>query len=64
MVSPGKKKTFDKLFYNFHQDLTASEIFREILSQHSEFNPYVIFQFLDRGHKNSIDEFDIYAFFK
>jgi hypothetical protein len=64
MVSKGIKKTFDKLFYNFHQDLTASEIFKEILYQHSEFNSSLIFQFLDRGHKNLIDEFDIYALFK
>lgn len=64
MVSREVLKNFHKLFYNIYQDLSASEIFREILSQQDELNYFHIFLFLDINHKNFIDEYDIYAFFK
>jgi len=64
MLSTETETIISKLFSSLAQHEKNIEIYRLVLAENSDFEPYSLFRFLDKENKKYIDEYNIIEFLK
>jgi hypothetical protein len=64
MISYETEEKFVRLLTRLADGEKSIEILRSVLSDLKEFDPYLIFKYIDKEEKNYIDEYNIVDFLK
>ena len=64
MLSAETETKIAKLILILAEGEKSSQITRQVLSEQTDFDPYLAFKRIDRECKNSIDEYNIVEFMK
>lgn len=64
MLSLETETLVSKLLLTIADSEKAVEVVRQVLGDQLDFEPFMVFRYLDRADKNFLDEFDITDFLK